>query len=314
MWGLHSEQRGYRNTALTRYRKILAHVDTEDGLLDAYDQALRLAEDGGGAVTLIDVIEELPVFLRTATQGQPSLMETLKQEKRDELSKLATRGRERGVDVRVEVAYGKPFLEITRSVLREDYDLVLDTIHRGRFNLHGAVAAKLMRKCPCPVWAVQPDRGPSIQRVLAAVDPLSEHDTDDGLNRSIVDAALEVAALEQAEVHVVHAWGGRTVEKAVFGPYAPELGTYAREQVDRLLSHYSGDILPENVHVALGEADRVILKTAKDVNADLLVMGTVVRTGFQGVLMGNTAERVLSDVPCSVLALKPTGFVSPVEI
>ena len=297
---------------MTSYQKILAHVDTEDGLLGAWKQALRLARDGGGSITLMDVIEELPVFLRTTTQGQPSLLETLKQEKLDELSKLAAEGREQGVDVRVEVAYGKPSLELTKAVLRDGHDVVLDTIHGGLFNLHRGVAVDLMRKCPCPVWAVQPERGPAVRRVLAAVDPLSEYDNDNGLDRSILDAALEVAAMENAEVHVVHSWGGRILEKAVFGPFAPELGAYAEEQVRTLLQHYGSDIPADNVHVALGEAENVIRKTAKDVDADLLVMGVVVRTGIQGVLMGSTTERVLSDVPCSVLALKPAGFVSPI--
>jgi nucleotide-binding universal stress UspA family protein len=38
------------------------------------------------------------------------------------------------------------------------------------------------------------------------------------------------------------------------------------------------------------------------------------RTGIPGFLIGNTAEQVLSEVTCSVLALKPRGFVSPVTI
>lgn len=36
------------------------------------------------------------------------------------------------------------------------------------------------------------------------------------------------------------------------------------------------------------------------------------RTGVPGLFIGNTAESVLHQVDCSVLALKPPGFVSPV--
>jgi len=298
---------------LSAFKKILAHVDTETKRLDAWHRALRLAEASGGAVTLIDVIEELPVFLRSSAHGGPSLLETLKKEKRAELSALADEARDRNIDVRVEVVYGKPFVELTKAVLQDGYDVVLETIDAGVLNLHGGVALKLMRKCPCPVWAVRPDRGESVRRIVAAVDPMSEYDADNGLDRAILDTALEVAELEGAEVHVVHAWGGRVVEQAVFGPFAPELGEYAKEQMAALLESYADDIPAERVHVELGDADHVILETAKSVDADLLVMGTIVRTGFQGVLMGNTAERVLSNVPCSVLALKPSGFESPVS-
>ncbi len=43
-----------------------------------------------------------------------------------------------------------------------------------------------------------------------------------------------------------------------------------------------------------------------------VVMGTVARTGVAGLLVGNTAERLLDEVRCSVITLKPPGFVSPV--
>ncbi|MDZ7686912.1 MAG: universal stress protein [Gammaproteobacteria bacterium] len=45
-----------------------------------------------------------------------------------------------------------------------------------------------------------------------------------------------------------------------------------------------------------------------DKGVDLLVMGTLSRSGIPGMLIGNTAERVLNDVDCSVLTLKPKGF------
>jgi nucleotide-binding universal stress UspA family protein len=41
-------------------------------------------------------------------------------------------------------------------------------------------------------------------------------------------------------------------------------------------------------------------------------MGTVARTGISGFVMGNTAETILSQIDCSVLAIKPPGFETPV--
>jgi len=41
-------------------------------------------------------------------------------------------------------------------------------------------------------------------------------------------------------------------------------------------------------------------------------MGTVGRTGIQGFFIGNTAEEILNQVECSVLAVKPPGFQTPV--
>jgi nucleotide-binding universal stress UspA family protein len=43
-------------------------------------------------------------------------------------------------------------------------------------------------------------------------------------------------------------------------------------------------------------------------------MGTVARIGIPGLLIGNTAETILDQLDCSVLAVKPPGFVSPVAL
>jgi nucleotide-binding universal stress UspA family protein len=43
-------------------------------------------------------------------------------------------------------------------------------------------------------------------------------------------------------------------------------------------------------------------------------MGTIARAGIPGVITGNTAERLLPSIPCSMLAVKPADFVSPVRL
>ena len=45
-----------------------------------------------------------------------------------------------------------------------------------------------------------------------------------------------------------------------------------------------------------------------------MVMGTVARNGIAGMFIGNTAERVLRKLPCSVMAVKPDGLVRPVRV
>jgi universal stress protein E len=57
----------------------------------------------------------------------------------------------------------------------------------------------------------------------------------------------------------------------------------------------------------------VIPERAERKRADLIVMGTLSRSGVRGFLMGNTAEKILQKVDCSVLAVKPDGFVTPVN-
>jgi universal stress protein E len=70
-----------------------------------------------------------------------------------------------------------------------------------------------------------------------------------------------------------------------------------------------------DLHLADGDGmpDHAILQFIQDHQIDLLVLGTVARGGLPGVLIGNTAERLLPEVPCSVLAVKPPDFQYPVR-
>ena len=77
-----------------------------------------------------------------------------------------------------------------------------------------------------------------------------------------------------------------------------------------ICQHTSGGA---RVHVVNGMAEFVIPDIAKSENIDLLVMGTVCRTGIPGFFIGNTAEKILDEVDCSVLTVKPETFQSPVK-
>ena len=68
------------------------------------------------------------------------------------------------------------------------------------------------------------------------------------------------------------------------------------------------------VHLVSGDAGRVLPELADRLRVSLIVMGTVARSGLSGLIMGNTAETILRSVSCSVLALKPEGFETPVRL
>jgi nucleotide-binding universal stress UspA family protein len=74
------------------------------------------------------------------------------------------------------------------------------------------------------------------------------------------------------------------------------------------------DYLKPQIHLVKGWARKEIPALAKRIDADLVVMGTVARTGISGFLIGNTAETILNQIDCSVLAIKPPGFQTPVTL
>lgn len=84
--------------------------------------------------------------------------------------------------------------------------------------------------------------------------------------------------------------------------------------VDSLLGRYELEDLRYQVHMVQGQPRSVIPQLAAEVRADLLIMGTVSRTGIAGFLIGNCAEAVIRQVDCSVLTVKPAGFETPVTL
>ncbi len=84
--------------------------------------------------------------------------------------------------------------------------------------------------------------------------------------------------------------------------------------LEDLLGRYNLSKLRHRVHLVKGPARVLIPAVASRERIDLIVMGTVCRTGVPGFLIGNTAESVLQQVDCSVLAVKPEGFVTPVKL
>ncbi|MEL6208021.1 MAG: universal stress protein [Pseudomonadota bacterium] len=67
-------------------------------------------------------------------------------------------------------------------------------------------------------------------------------------------------------------------------------------------------------HSLRGEARDIIPEKVAELGVDILVMGSIARTGIPGFIIGNTAEDVLNRVECSVMIVKPPGYVSPVKV
>ena len=81
-----------------------------------------------------------------------------------------------------------------------------------------------------------------------------------------------------------------------------------------LIDRYDLSSIEHTIHLIKGEPEKIIPSLAIERNTNLIVLGTVARTGIVGLVIGNTAERILDTVDCSVLAVKPDGFITPVTI
>ncbi len=86
----------------------------------------------------------------------------------------------------------------------------------------------------------------------------------------------------------------------------------SQKNLDELAAGYALEDLKHRIQLLKGEPRVLIPELAQQERINLIVMGTVCRTGIPGFLIGNTAESVLHQVDTSVLTVKPEGFVTPV--
>ena len=84
--------------------------------------------------------------------------------------------------------------------------------------------------------------------------------------------------------------------------------------LDEFLKKHGASVSDDNVYMFKGEVEETIASFVRRKEIDMVVLGTLARTGISGFITGNTAERIMGLIECSVLALKPNGFVSPIQL
>ncbi len=313
---------------MRQFSKPLVVVAEGEDPGPALTRATKIALENGTDLTLLMVAAPVPE--ETASLLPPAVLKELRAalgERRDaRLHALASQIGAAGLSVRTVSQEGTPFLVTIREVLRSGHDLVLKTAGSdGEGELAFSSTDKhLLRKCPCAVWLLRSASSPTCRRILAAVDPDPKQPVQLDLSAAIVRAALGVAKMDAAELDVLHAWHvfGESIlrgpETSIPDPEVDHIvGSALNRHVqylDNLLDNASHQGVDLRRHLVRGMPGPVISAFAKSNGVDLLVMGTVGHTRIAGFLIGSTAERVIGEVKCSVLALKPKGFVSPVAL
>jgi nucleotide-binding universal stress UspA family protein len=307
---------------MQRFKNLLLLISEGVQQDSTIERAASLAQRNDARVTVLAAIEAPPRRMQLEEcKGLPSdkLVTCVIEEVRGQAEAAADELRERGLDPAIKTVSGTRFIEVIRQVLHGQHDLVIVTGDGGPHRLLGSTTRHLMRKCPCPVWAIKPTAGVRYPRILAALDPDHADETNWALSHKLLTLASSLARMDQSELHLVHAWElygeallRRRERESEVDEMADRMRAVHQQQLDRLLADFALDDLVHQVHLLKGEPGPTIAEATVKLSPDLVVMGTVGRTGLAGYFIGNTAELVLDQVDCSVLAVKPDGFVTPV--
>ncbi len=317
------------------FRNILCVVANATQGEPALLRAVALAEANQARLTVITVLPlaRMAEGWSVAQRAAEDLEQSLKREHLRELELLTAPHADR-VAVTHDVLFGTGFLEVIRLVLAQGHDLLVKTAENPSFvqRLFGSNDMQLLRECPCPVWLTHPEEKADYESIVAAVDfdagVPGEHEAE--LNAQIMELASAIALSDPADLHLLHVWdapaemmlrhwsSNPVVDGASYAQAVRSASEKGMQQLAGSLRSLLGDeayeYLAPDFHLVRGSPSTMIPTMAHQLDADLVVMGTVGRTGIAGLFIGNTAEMVLEQVQCSVLAVKPPGFVSPVRL
>jgi universal stress protein E len=302
------------------HRILVAIKDPRARQFPAVAKAAQLARALDAEVCLFHGITE-PVYLDGVRLNGESLAELKRQGSaayRKRLESLAKGLRRRGIKVTTAVEWDYPAHEaVIRAATRFQADLIIAECHRGAhlapWLLH-FTDWELLRNSSAPVLLVKNRRIYHRSKVLAAVDPGHAYAKPANLDNEILRYGSTIADALRGALHAVHAYSPLLVGLTPSELTAPNGIAKAQEKA-AARAHAALDPKLKSIgmaharrHIVGGFALDVIQNVAREIHAEIVVMGAVSRSGLKRLFIGNTAERLLDRMTCDVLIVKPRQF------
>jgi len=311
------------STTKPLFNNILVATDFSPHTDAALRQAIWLARAASAKITLAHSLPDLRRLMYSASlQARMDLLygegnqfqQEIRQKSNDAMRKKIVDLKATDLAVTYETLLGEPYVQLTHAVQAEAYDLVMAGsrgLAKWKNFLVGSTAKRLIRKCPASVWIVKAEHVHPPKVILAPTD-FSD------VSLKAVIHGLRLSQITGAQFHLLHVTASLDLPESYLFPL-PELESVRKEitesataRLETILNSLSADRNQLQVHLLEGTPWKEIQRLTKQLAADLIVMGNVGRSGIKGVLLGNTAEKVLDTCDCSILTVKPDDFVCPI--
>ncbi len=308
---------------MQRFKNILVCVDLDSDRHPALERAAILAQLNKARVKIVAVHEKLPTWTTMLLPSKTQEWEQMAlREKGRQLDLLCEATNKNEVSFSSKLLAGKPFVEIIREAQADAHDLILKDLSLDKTALSSVISSTdmhLLRKSPTPVWLIKPEVASRFKCILAAVDPLpGEVENNQSLNTKILELATSLARREHCKLFIVRVYESiaqeflaTDLESTQPEAYLEHIQTVRVKNDKEFIGKFTGASEAFDVRFLFGDPATMITDIAQKEGTDLIVMGTVKSAGIPGFLMGRTAENVLRQVNCSVLGVKPDGFISP---
>ncbi len=310
------------NASHFQFQNILMATDFSECARAGVETAVTIAGKFGAKLTLAHIVRDVPGAFATFDYGTgwqitPEELNRLQTELREDaeqhLQQLVAEHRSAGLEIATETLVGLPYLAIMEAVKRHNIDLVvvgtrgMSAIKRV---LVGSTATRLARLCPVPVWIARCGVSSETRSILVPLD-------FSPIGQQLLPVAASLASTLGAKLHLLHVYDVEELygvpplsedTRAELSHYRRHARRVALEKLEQSLEALGLDHGTATLHVTQGVPHQVINATARKLDVGLIVMGSVGRRGISGLLIGNTAEKVLHTSQCSLLVVKPPEF------
>ncbi|MEW6992257.1 universal stress protein UspE [Colwelliaceae bacterium 6441] len=306
---------------MEKYHQILAIIDPTTDDQKALKRAIELAKQTNANITAFLSIYDFSYEMTTmlSSDEREVMRQSLINDRLEWLNELIQTIPHENLKIDTKVIWhNRPFEPIIEQVLHHGFDIVIKGTHQHdklKSVIFTPTDWHILRKCPCPVLLVKEHSWPMNGNIVAAINVGSDEEEHKSLNNKITEEAINLSRLIKANIHLVNSFPGTPVNIAIEIPEfnASEYNeSMLKHHQEAMMAHASKfEISKEHTHVEEGLPEDIIEKVSEELDAELVILGTIGRTGISAALIGNTAEHVIDNLNCDVLALKPDGYISP---
>jgi universal stress protein E len=272
--------------AVPQLKKIFCVIDPTTNNQRGLNRAASVARNSGAEIHA-HVCFSVPSGVRA--NDKDSLREAEQSRHEAWVERLVAPLQSEGLKISTEVECDEDWRSaLIAAAKRSEADLIVRSSFR-RSALQRRVLKTtdwaLLREAHCPVLLVKTERIGKLEKVLVALDIKDKDETHKTLTDQVIAHARSVAERSGAELHAVNAYQG-----AMSFVHPPDLAK--RVGIERSMAHV-GD----------GSPEAIIAKEAEKLGSPLVVIGSLARKGVSGIVVGNTAERILDDINADVMVV-----------
>jgi universal stress protein E len=295
-------------------QQILVVISGKHKEHEALQRALKFAEYNEIHIHLLNVIYESAFDLShvLTSEHRKDIKQQFLADRQLYMNTIAEELTQRGIGCSVQVEWHHNLHEVIEEMVAElQPDLVIKRISADPLSINPFALPTdrhLIRYCQAPLLLVNQSTW-SDAPILAAVDVLATDKEHNELNRVIIESAKLFSDLNFSALHIVNAYITHSVSAGIDFPMIDiehlnsNTANFHREKLTELLEKNQLTAGFSHLHLIDAVPEKAISQVVKQIKPQLVIMGSIGRTGVSAALIGNTAEEVLSGLDCEVLCL-----------